>query len=208
MRSIFFGFFFLIFMNSVFAQQGQKTFWQLSGPEKCWVVFHPFIANKARKITAFAQTVSHEMKSDTLLDGDESGGQLDAFRHSFWMSLLAQKFSRRTAISLGKAHEKGNYRKFKNQKLDEERAMPDSVSGVMDLFNNETGVSIGMANKTLSAESLKILVGTKILNGEMRIISKNKEGLYLDCDGNVLDVSKSIRIWGIPKCLISSDRAH
>jgi len=45
-----------------------------------------------------------------LLDGDASGGQVDAFRHAYWMARLHQEIGKRAAFSLGKSHEKENWK--------------------------------------------------------------------------------------------------
>ena len=84
-----FSFFFqikIIAQNSIF-----REFKQISYQEKLWVARHPFIAGKAWKITQFTKAVSDTIKSDSILDGNDNGGQVDAFRHAFWMASLTQK---------------------------------------------------------------------------------------------------------------------
>ena len=49
------------------------------------------------------------MKLSPLLDKDPSGGQVDAFRHAYWMARLNEEIGKNAAKSLGKAHEKENY---------------------------------------------------------------------------------------------------
>src|SRR5437868_602487 len=88
------------------AQVNYKTeFRKLSCPEKRWVFFHLFIAKKAFKLTQQARATSKEMAKNPLTDGDENGGQVDAFRHAYWMALLSQNICWRKARGLGKAHE-------------------------------------------------------------------------------------------------------
>ena len=192
-------------IQPAFAQSTKKSFWQLSCPEKWWVVTHPFVANKARKITADVIRICEEMKKDSLLDGDAAGGQVDAFRHAYWMAALSQKICWRKAIALGTAHEKGNYRKFNRGKVDDELNIPDSISSVMDLYNNDIGASIGCQNNYLDTGSLKKLIRSNIIQGKMKIISKSNEGKFLDCDWNVLDKKLYLYVWNIPKCLVASD---
>lgn len=203
----FFILFFSLF-SSIFYSNAQvvlKSFWQLSCPEKYWVVTHPFVAHKVLALTKEAIIAGHEMKQDTLFDGDESGGQVDAFRHSYWMALLSQKISQQKAGSLGKAHEKGNYRKYKKGKTEEKLIIPDSISGVMDLFNNNIGIMTGLQNQKLSCDSLKTIIKTAILEGKMKIISKNFKGFFLDCNGNVIEQKSLLNSWNNPKCLIPSN---
>jgi hypothetical protein len=188
------------------AQSIWISFWHLSGPEKCWVLTHPFIANKARKITREAISTNEEIKIDTTLDGDTNGGQVDAFRHAYWMASLSQKICIRKALSLGKAHEKGNYRNFKKGKMDEEGQLPDSVSSEMDSYNNKAGASIGNQNKNLEKDSLRLIIKSAVLTGKLKIIFKNRAGKFLDCKGNILDLPSFIHTWNTPKCLVNSDQ--
>ena len=90
-----------IFFSCVelFAQKTpSKMFCKLSGPEKAWVIFHPFIAKKTWKITEQARMETKSLLLDPRLDGDEDGGQLDAFRHAFWMASLSQKICWRKMV--------------------------------------------------------------------------------------------------------------
>ena len=114
---------FLFAIQPAFAQSPKNSFLHLSCPEKWWVVTHPFVANKARKITTGVIRISEEMKKDSLLDGDADGGQVDAFRHAYWMASLSQKIYWKKAIALGKAHEKGDYRKFSKRKVDDDKTI-------------------------------------------------------------------------------------
>jgi hypothetical protein len=190
--------------KGAFSQSAWTSFWKLSGPEKWWVIGHPFVANKARKITLEARMKAAEMKLDTVLDGDDDGGQVDAFRHSYWMARLAQSFCWKKAVKLGRAHEKANYRSFKRRQL-EDKSVPDSIASVMDLYNNEIGAGIGCNNPDCGSDSLKILIRTAIKNGRMLKVSKNKLGEQLDCENKVIDLSLYKNKWYVPKCLINSD---
>jgi hypothetical protein len=185
------------------AQNFKGAFKNLSCPEKRWVIFHPFIAKKTYRLTLQARETSKEMLKDSLLDSDENGGQVDAFRHSYWMALLAKNICWRKALRLGKAHEKGNYLDWKKNKL-EEGALPDSASGAMDLFNNKVGVDIGRKSKIISDDELKKIIRSEILSGDMMVIKKNANGKSLDCDGNIIDEQKYFYTWNIPKCLLRS----
>ena len=55
------------------------------------------------------------MRRYTSIGDDNNGGALDAFKHAFWMARLTQGIGHRASLSLGKAHEKGNYKAFLNQ---------------------------------------------------------------------------------------------
>lgn len=145
------------------------------------------------------------MEQDTLLDHDADGGQVDAFRHSYWMARLSQEMCWRKAYSLGKAHERGNYIDFKKHRSGEE-SFSDSIAGTMDLYNNKTGIDIGTKNKTLEKEEIQKLICAKILAGEMKIILKDVSGNSMDCNGNIIDLKQYSRKWNVPRCLVNSGK--
>ena len=182
-----------------------SSFWKLSYPEKWWVFTHPFVASGAFKITTEARKESDSLMAILALDSDPYGGQIDAFRHAYWMARLAQTMKWKKAIRLGKAHEKANKISFKKNRFDEEGLLPDSVSTTMDLFNNEVGVAIGCNFKFVSKQQIRDKVIQEIKSGRMRIILKNKQGNELKCDGKVLDKNEFAGKWSIPKCLVNSD---
>jgi hypothetical protein len=194
-----------IFHLSAFGQKNyRREYKNLSSPEKWWVIFHPFVAKKAYRLTEEARRSAGEMMKDSLLDKDPDGGQVDAFRHAYWMALLSQNICWKKARWLGKAHEKGNYLAFKKGKM-EEGALPDSVNGAMDLYNNQIGISIGRVGKSLLRDELKKVVRDSILGGRMAVILKNRNHEALDCNENKIELWKYEHQWNIPKCLISSD---
>ena len=163
---------------------------------------HPFVASKAVRLTRIAIAVSKEVELDPSFDGDAGGGQVDAFRHSFWMALLAQNMRWKKAERLGKAHERDNYRRFKKG-ISESGELPDSVSTAMDLYNNQQGISIGCNNPNLSVEALRDHVKNEVLEGRMKVVLKNREGVPLDCSGRVL-LQAELVSWSNKKCLVSS----
>ena len=91
-----------------------------------------------------------EVINDSLLDGDEAGGQVDAFRHA-------------------------------------------------------EGAKIGCMNKGVDPGNLKNLILLAINNGKMNIISKTNLGFFVDCSGNIIDMSLYFNKWKSPKCLIPSN---
>jgi len=198
MRILFFAI--LSFSNSLFAQNF-KSFSKLSRPEKCWVIFHPFVAKEAYKVANYTLHVTQEIKKQKLLDTLENGGQLDAFRHAYWMAVLTNNIGAKKAWKLGKAHEKGNYIDFKRGRC-EEGFMPDSTSVTMDLFNNKIGIEIG---KAYSCSEIKNIVIDYILNGKMKIIFRNKKLNSLDCAGHIIPNSSWQGIWKNNRCLVNSN---
>ena len=81
----------VINLNTLQGQSLGRKFSKLSSPEKCWVIFHPFKAKRAYRISIEAQRVSDSIQQTNLLDKDKNGGQVDAFRHASWMASLAQR---------------------------------------------------------------------------------------------------------------------
>ena len=180
-----------------------KKFMKMHCPEKMWVITHPFVAKKAWAITQHARQLASEMINDPDLDGDYSGGQIDAFRHGYWMASLSQKIGKQRAYKLGVAHEKGNridYEKRKN----EEGILPDSVSCEMDLRNNKVGIQIGHENKNAAPVELQLLIKQAILEGLFWKIKKTTDGRFLDANRNVLSEEDWKGKWTNPKTLVPS----
>lgn len=185
-------------------QKAIGKFKGLSRPEKYWVVTHPFVAKRSLTLSRLAVSTSEKVKHERLLDQENNGGKLDAFRHAYWMALLTQNIGPRKAEKLGKAHEKGNWHDFKKHRL-EEGVLPDSNSTVMDLYNNKEGIVIGCENLQLDKDSLKNSIIKEINKGRFKIIAKNKEGNFVDCAGNKLDPESLKGKWNNNKCLVNSD---
>jgi len=198
---------FLVFLilNSafVFSQKSNwKKFRELSGPEKCWVIWHPFVAKKALKTTEEAREVTKEVIQENLLKGDGNGDQVDAFRHVFWMANLTLTIGSKKAKSLGGAHEKGNYKAYKKHKF-EDGVIPDKVSSDMDYFNNNIGVDIGEMTTNFD---LKGTVVESVKDGRCKIIKTDELGNFLDVEGNVIPPEVLKGKWENNKCLVNSNQ--
>lgn len=173
----------------------------LSCPEKWWVIWHPFKAKRAKKVSLYARQISDSIKVNKLLLGNGNGGQVDAFRHAFWMASLTQQIGWRSAQKLGKAHEKGNYRQFKKGRL-EDGSLPDRIASKMDLYNNFMGMIIGLSREESELINTIILL-TK--EGHFKIIKRNQNGDFLDENGEVVPLEELKGEWENRKCLVSSD---
>lgn len=182
-----------------------QSFSKLSRPEKWWVIKHVFIAKKAFQLSQVAMKIAHQMEKSDTLDGDISGGQVDAFKHAYWMALLAQEISENKALRLGKAHEKGNYLELKKAKKKGIYNSHDAVASEMDLYNNQIGIEIGLQYPEASREELKLLITEAILSGKMMVIKKNEKGEFLDENGDTIPKEKLIGIWETDKVLVKSD---
>ena len=191
-------FFFLFLAANSYSQ---SSFKKLSRPEKCWALCHPFKAKKAAKITREVQKVVDSVKRTGIIGSDNNGGSLDAFKHAYWMASVATVIGRKQALKLGVAHEKGNYIQYKKQEM-EDAAMPDSISSVMDLKNNEFGVSSVTKSKNLSQEIIQKKIMDGLATGKLTVIKKDEFGNFLTCDGAVIYLKEWKGRWGNPKCLI------
>jgi len=200
----------IVFLLYPLASTGQtktsdwQSYKKLSCPEKCWVLKHLFVAKKAWRITQFVRLQTDSIQKTSILDGDANGGEVDAFRHAFWMASLSQKMRWRKAYRLGKAHEKGNYLDYKKHRL-EDGTFPDKISSEMDIWNNDIGLQIGKTYPAIASDSLKIIVIEHIIKGKMKVIKKNKQGQFLDEKGNIIQNETLKGKWENQKVLINSD---
>lgn len=181
-----------------------KKFSHLSRPEKCWALRHPFILKKTWNITQHVLKITDSIAEVKTLDGDKNGGQVDAFRHAYWMAKLTQEIGWRKSLKLGRAHEKANYIDFKKHRL-EDGTHPDKASGDMDLYNNKTGSVIGKSNKETEDKEIQILVIDAIIAGKMKIIKKDSIGNFLDIDNNIIPSDSLQGKWNNGKCLVNSN---
>lgn len=203
MKKIFLFVGLLLMSNQIMGQSKWKNFWKQSPPIKKWIVFHPFKAKKALKISNEAKKVSDSIVLTNLLDQDKYGGQVDAFRHAYWMARLHQEIGKRAARSLGRAYERENYRFFKKNKL-EDGVLPDKASKNMDLHNNEVGLSFTKKNVRHSNIGLIYKIVNSIEKGELKIIKKDKKGMFLTCSGEKIPSNELLHKWVNRKCVVSS----
>jgi hypothetical protein len=176
----------------------------VSAYEFRWAFFHPFAALKIKKRLPKALVIYNEVKATGQPDSFAGGGKLDAFRHVYTMAYLARYIRVKKLRKLGRAHEKGNKRQFKNNKL-EDGERPDSLACEMDLKNNESGFLLGSANKTLNDTALKTLVLEAITAGKAWYLKRNVQGQYVDCDNKPVDPALYKGKWFVPKCLIKTN---
>lgn len=192
------------FSSFIFAQSNWKKFKKLSPSKRMWVLFHPFKAKKAQIISEEAYRIADSIKNSPLLDGDASGGQVDAFRHAFWMASLRQEIGKNAARSLGKAHEKENYRTYKKNKL-EDGIVPDKIATTMDLFNNEAGLTLSRKNTKAAKNGLIYKVINAIHSGKLKVIKKDNNGNFLTCKNAPISQKSLKGKWENNKCLVNSN---
>ncbi|MFH0895164.1 MAG: hypothetical protein V2A54_12080 [Bacteroidota bacterium] len=176
----------------------------VSLPEKCWAMRHPFVLHKAIDCTNKAKKITDSILLTNKLDGDANGGQLDAFRHACWMALLTKNIGYHRALSLGRAHEKGNYQSFLKRK-NEDGSLADKAATDMDLWNNKMGAAISKQYKGKDLLILYDVIISSIQSGRMKMIKKNLRGQSLDDNGNIIPGRGNEKIWNTTRVLVPSD---
>src|ERR1700740_3443916 len=193
----------LLLPISVSAQT--KSFHNLSRYEKHWAIWHPVASVKLKKHQVEMYAVYKEVKQQRLLDTFENGGKLDAFRHTFAMAYFSKFVSAKKLRKLGRAHEKANHWQFLHGLPDEDGELSDSLSSIMDLKNNDIALLLTKEVKKLSTEEIKQKIIGLIKTGDVFIMKRNAQSLYLDCNNQTIPPEKIKGIWNVPKCLIKSN---
>jgi hypothetical protein len=176
---------------------------QLSKPEKKWAIWHPFAALKVKKMSVKCYQIYNSLTIRNQLDTFSNGGQLDAFRHCFFMAAFTQKIKIKKIRKLGQAHEKGNYTHFSNN-IKEDGELPDSIGTVMDLFNNELGFNYSKQHRKIELQQLALQILQLIKTGEALIVKRNSMATFLTCDDAPLK-KETLKLWKNEKCLVKSD---
>jgi hypothetical protein len=205
MRKYFFLFLFIIPLIGKTQNSTFHSFLKLSCAEKKWAIGHFLIARKAWDISQRCRFVTDSMGKLGIPDHNPSDGKLDAFRHTFWMATLSGKIGVRKSLSLGRAHEQGNYRDFKRERF-EEGNIPDKASTDMDLYNNKIGVEIGMALKGYSEKLIIDSILKAIVNGKMRIVLKDTFGRSCDSTFHPIQDKDLKGKWITQRILVPSDQ--
>ncbi len=182
----------------------KQSFSKLSKPERTWVAFHPFKAKRAYVISLEAESVKDSMANRARTGNDNNGGNLDAFKHSYWMARLTQDIGKSAAHRLGKAHEKGNYKTYKKGRF-EDGLLPDKQSSDMDLFNNQVGIKVGTSFKKNSRTVLMQELIDALEKGDLRILKKDSLGNFLDCQNRKIPLDSLKNKWDTKKCLVPSN---
>lgn len=196
-------FFVLGLMSACSAQSYKTALKRLSSAERFWLYTHPFKAKRAYRVSKEINVVVDSIKKTRSLGGHHVGNQLDAFKHAYWVWSLAEEIGWRSALSLGKAHEKGNYEYYKENKK-EDGVLPDKVSSEMDLHNNSMGITLYKKHKHVSKKLRIAFVKQAVLEGKMKMIYQTKNRKYLDNKGNVIARERYYGLWENPKILVSS----
>ncbi len=164
---------------------------------------HPIAAIKVKQISKKCFKIYNANKNNNQLDTFNNGGKLDAYRHTFFMAAFAQKVKIKKIKKLGIAHEKYNYHQFLKNDF-ENNELPDSLSTIMDLKNNDLGFELGKKYGKETIEALSELIIKAITKGDALIVKRNKNGEYINCNGDLLGFTKQKK-WNLNKCLVKSN---
>ncbi len=181
-----------------------QRFHSRSSAEKKWAIAHPLAAIKVKKIYKKALPLYQQILQQKTLDNYENGGKMDAFRHVFFMAAFTQKIKPKKIFKLGLAHEKGNHQHFKSD-ITEHGEIPDSLSSVMDIQNNRTGIDLGIKHKQLPLNELAGHCLAAIIAGNAVYFKRNSNGNYLTCNSQIIHLDDYKQKWFIPKCLIATN---
>lgn len=195
----------ITFTHSDAYAQFLESYHKLSVPEQQWVKKHPLAAFRTHRI---ADTVRHEAQQrlkDADLDGDLNGGMVDAFKHTLWMALTAQKIGMEKALSLGEAHEEGNRLEYESDPA-RKKFHQDSIASRMDILNNIVGARIGAQNPDASQNRIIALVRQAVIDGKCWKTKKKDKNTYLDADGKAINIHDYDNQWAIPKVLVPSNK--
>lgn len=189
------------------AQGKVVQFFELSKYEKVWTVKHLKHAAKANYITELAKTVTDSLIKNNVLDQDLSGGQIDAFRHAFWMgAMVLNGVPPEVALELGEVHEKSNISEYKARSANN-LSMLDASSCYMDLFNNIKGIELALSMpKNCTTQQLIHCILTRVALGDFAIIYKDYSGNMLTCEGEILSIEEQSSSWYNGKCVVPSNQ--
>ncbi|MCK5537618.1 MAG: hypothetical protein KAI79_12380 [Bacteroidales bacterium] len=181
-----------------------KEFKEMHNAERFFAIRYPKSAIEAFKLSKLAQKKTSEIKTDIDLDADDNGGQVDAFRHAYWMAILTIRIGEKKARKLGLAHEKSNSKDYERLKL-EEGMIPDFKASFMDLKNNEEGIRIGLQYPESDEENLIPIIKKEILEGRLWKLKKDSAGNYYDYFNKLIPFEKWHGKWMNDKTLVPSN---
>lgn len=185
--------------------QFMESYKKLSVPEQKWVKRHPWAAFITHKIADSVKAEANRRLKDADFDGDLNGGMVDAFKHTLWMALTAQKIGYDKALKLGRAHEDGNYLEYEADPV-RKKTPQDSIASRMDMLNNIVGARIGANNPDATYNAIVAIVRQHVIEGKCWKIRKKDKNTYIDADGKPINIHAYDNSWVIPKVLIPSNK--
>lgn len=190
---------FLTFNFTSFSQNKKEIIKSLSFKDKVWVMKNYSSVKKAFNISKNVLSVMDSLNKQNFLGGNTEGGKFDAFRHIYWTYSLTKEIGEEKARRVGEIYE--NYNKY--MFFEKHVYGYDSISMVMDLFNNEIGINlikIEIDDSLIFNEITNI-----ILSGRAKIVKKNDLQQSLDENDNVIPEEEWKKKWINNRKLVNSN---
>ncbi|MCF0210874.1 MAG: hypothetical protein HUK18_06160 [Bacteroidales bacterium] len=166
--------------------------------DKIWCLNNLSSVLIAKEISEEVMFTMDSLNQISYLGGNSEGGVFDAFRHIYWMYSLSNEIGPKKAKRIGEIYENYGEYMFNNSYM----SGYDSVGRVMDLFNNDIGISLSKEKIPYS------LIFNEIENilrdGSAKVVKKNDLGESLDIDGNVIQDTIWKQTWQNNRILINS----
>lgn len=198
--------FFIIIFNGLnftsFAQNTKEIVNSMSVKDKLWAVKNYSSLKKAKKISLNVLCVMDSLNKENFLGGNKEGGVFDAFRHIYWMYCLSTEIGEEKARRVGEIYEKYNKYLFEKKNV----LGYDSVGMVMDLFNNELGISL--YKKQISDSLIFNEIVNVIHLGKAKIVKKNTLQESLDINNNIIPEKIWKKYWVNDRILVNSNYIH
>lgn len=180
------------------AQNMFRKFCQLPGPEKVWVLTHPFIAHSAWKYTQSAEQVADSLKN-RYADTTYCDDHWDAFRHCYWMAFLSSRLRPGAVCRLGCAHELSVLKKF-TYLQDSQSCLHDSTASYMDLHNNLVGLRIGQKHSDQEHTVIAQAVFEAVARGQCRQVARDSLNRFVNEQGKPIP-QKQLKKWNTGRIL-------
>lgn len=198
--------FFIVIFNCLnftsFCQNTKEIVNSMSVKDKLWAVKNYSSLKKAHKISLNVLCVMDSLNKENFLGGNKEGGVFDAFRHIYWMYCLSTEIGEKKARRVGEIYEKYNRYLFEKKNV----LGYDSVGMVMDLFNNELGISL--YKKQISDSLIFNEIVNIIHSGNAKIVKKNTLQESLDINNNIIPEEIWKKYWVNDRILVNSDYIH
>ena len=160
-----------------------------SNPEKILALNYPFAANEVSKAADDASKCTNLLfrTTDGTAPTDADGSVANAYKHAMWNALMTKRNGVNVAEAFATAHESrqiGNPNPY--------RGRTEADHAEMDLYYNNVGRTVAIANPDVSEGELAMLVLGAVLTDQSAVLNGGAELDYqklllLVAGGNTLD---------------------
>ena len=196
--------FLIIFTVSLFtpiflsSQNFEKIYESMKTKDKIWCLNNLSSVLIAKEISEEVMFTMDSLNQISYLGGNSEGGVFDAFRHIYWMYSLSNEIGPKKAKRIGEIYENYGEYMFNNSYM----SGYDSVGRVMDLFNNDIGISL--SKEKIPYSLIFNEIDNILRDGRAKVVKKNDLGESLDIDGNVIQDTIWKQTWQNNRILINS----